>query len=142
MAWQKSYGGLNSDEAYSVSQTSDGGYIVAGRTESFGAGGYDFWVLKLNSDGNIPNCGLINDSQATITNTTVTPENTNVDPIDTEVTPSNTSVDPQDTSAIVGQQCFTIVPPTTVPTLTQWGMIILSLLLAGTAIFVLGRRFA
>lgn len=49
--WAKTYGGATDDQAYSVQQTSDGGYIVAGYTHSFGAGSYDFWVLKLNSTG-------------------------------------------------------------------------------------------
>jgi len=51
VAWQKAYGGTFTDFAYSIQQTDDGGYIVAGYTYSFGAGDYDFWVLKLNSDG-------------------------------------------------------------------------------------------
>ena len=50
--WQKIYGGEFNDCAYSIQQTSDGGYIVAGKTESFGAGDNDFWVLKLRSNGN------------------------------------------------------------------------------------------
>jgi uncharacterized delta-60 repeat protein len=49
--WQKSYGGSGDDDAYSIQQTLDGGYIVAGTTDSFGAGGYDAWVLKLDSTG-------------------------------------------------------------------------------------------
>ncbi|HHT9141305.1 MAG TPA: hypothetical protein ACFYEA_06015, partial [Candidatus Tripitaka californicus] len=49
--WQKTYGGNKSDIANCIQQTRDGGYIVAGMTESFGAGVYDFWVLKLRSDG-------------------------------------------------------------------------------------------
>ena len=53
VSWQKTYGGANFDRVYSIQQTSDGGYIVAGHTESFGAGTYDFWVLKLNSDGTV-----------------------------------------------------------------------------------------
>jgi uncharacterized delta-60 repeat protein len=51
--WQYSYGGANDDQASSIQQTSDGGYIVAGYTDSFGSGGRDFWVLKLNSDGTV-----------------------------------------------------------------------------------------
>ena len=49
--WEKAYGGLLGDNALSVRQTSDGGYIVAGQTQSFGAGSYDIWVLKLASTG-------------------------------------------------------------------------------------------
>ena len=51
--WQKTYGGSGFDDAYSIQQTSDGGYIVAGRMSSFGAGSYDLWVLKLDSIGDI-----------------------------------------------------------------------------------------
>jgi hypothetical protein len=51
--WQKTYGGGNWDIAFSTEQTSDGGYIVTGSTESFGAGDYDLWVLKLNAQGDI-----------------------------------------------------------------------------------------
>lgn len=53
MEWNKTYGGLDWDLACSVQQTSDGGYIVAGWTRSFGAGGSDFWVVKTDPDGNM-----------------------------------------------------------------------------------------
>ena len=45
--WQKTYGGSGNDYAYSIQQTADGGYIVAGNTASFGAGGSDAWILSL-----------------------------------------------------------------------------------------------
>ncbi|MGR3311050.1 MAG: hypothetical protein ACUZ77_09760, partial [Candidatus Brocadiales bacterium] len=51
--WQKTYGGDNWEGARSIQQTIDGGYIVGGTTRSSGAGNYDFWVLKLDSSGNI-----------------------------------------------------------------------------------------
>jgi len=51
--WQKTYGGSDYDKAYSIQQTNDGGYIVLGNTESFGARGQDIWVLKLSSEGDI-----------------------------------------------------------------------------------------
>jgi hypothetical protein len=53
--WSKEYGGANglSDKGYSVSQTSDGGYIISGTTASFGSGGDDMYVIKTTSTGNI-----------------------------------------------------------------------------------------
>lgn len=51
--WQKTYGGSNSDYILSIQQTSDGGYVAAGVTSSFGSGSEDAWILKLNSSGNI-----------------------------------------------------------------------------------------
>ncbi|MGR3295217.1 MAG: hypothetical protein ACUZ8A_03135 [Candidatus Bathyanammoxibius sp.] len=49
--WQKTYGGNYNDRGYFVRQTADGGYVVAGWTQSFGVGSDDFWVLKLRPDG-------------------------------------------------------------------------------------------
>ena len=49
--WTRTYGGSNHDYARSVQQTPDGGYIVAGYTASFGAGGSDFYLVKINSQG-------------------------------------------------------------------------------------------
>jgi len=53
MLWNKTYGGTGADEAYSVVQTSDGGYALAGITNSFGAGGWDFWLVKTDMNGNM-----------------------------------------------------------------------------------------
>jgi len=49
--WNQTYGGPNSDYAYSVVETGDGGYALAGRTRSFGTGGADFWLVKVDSTG-------------------------------------------------------------------------------------------
>ncbi len=49
--WTKTYGGANFDMANSVQQTADGGYIITGSTKSFGAGGYDIYLIKTNSMG-------------------------------------------------------------------------------------------
>ncbi|MFA7616312.1 MAG: T9SS type A sorting domain-containing protein [Weeksellaceae bacterium] len=57
--WQKSLGGSGLDSANSIQQTTDGGYIVAGGSTSNNGdvtgnhGDIDFWIVKLNSVGNI-----------------------------------------------------------------------------------------
>jgi uncharacterized delta-60 repeat protein len=51
--WARTYGGNQVEIAYSVRTTPDGGFIVAGFTDSFGSGGADAWVLRLDGDGNL-----------------------------------------------------------------------------------------
>ena len=51
VVWERTYGGSDSDVAYSIVATSDGGYAVAGYTKSKGAGSFDIWLLKLDSSG-------------------------------------------------------------------------------------------
>jgi len=52
MLWNKKYGGLGTDSASCLVQTSDGGYALAGYTTSYGAGGPDFWLVRTDSAGN------------------------------------------------------------------------------------------
>ena len=47
--WASTYGGAGKDYLEAIQQTSDGGYIVAGFTYSFGPGDADAWVLKLRA---------------------------------------------------------------------------------------------
>jgi len=54
--WARSYGGSGMDRARSIQQTKDGGYVVAGKSNSNDGdvsgnhGDYDFWIVKLVPD--------------------------------------------------------------------------------------------
>ena len=54
MEWNQTYGGTGTEYVYSLVQTGDGGYALAGGTESFGAGNSDFLLVKTDEHGVIP----------------------------------------------------------------------------------------
>lgn len=51
LLWSATYGGNSYDDGFSIQITSDGGYIIAGRTQSYGAGSFDAYLLKTNASG-------------------------------------------------------------------------------------------
>jgi len=51
--WTKTYGGSGYDRGRSVQQTSDGGFIIAGWTYSYGAGGADVYLIKTEQESGI-----------------------------------------------------------------------------------------
>jgi len=51
--WYHEYGSGGEDIGQSVIQTSDGGFIIAGSTTSFGQGSGDIYLIKTDSDGNL-----------------------------------------------------------------------------------------
>jgi len=59
ISWERSLGGNGGEIAFSVNQTTDGGYIVAGYSSSGGGevnsnnGGLDIWVVKLDANGTV-----------------------------------------------------------------------------------------
>ena len=50
--FNRTYGGADSDSAESIVETSDGGFALAGKTESFSGGFSDLWLIKTDSNGN------------------------------------------------------------------------------------------
>jgi hypothetical protein len=51
--WSKTYGGEGCELAYVIIQSTDGGYVFAGSTNSYGNGGMDFWLVKIDANGNL-----------------------------------------------------------------------------------------
>ncbi|MHA2252645.1 MAG: hypothetical protein ACXAD7_19940 [Candidatus Kariarchaeaceae archaeon] len=52
-SWHQTYGGSGSEMAYALIQTSDGGYVLTGYTDSFGAGNDDVWLVKTDVNGSM-----------------------------------------------------------------------------------------
>jgi hypothetical protein len=98
--WAKTYGGTGWDEASSVQQTSDGGYIVAGYTGSFGVGWGDIFLIKTDANGNIGSCSIVQNVSLTVT------------------TPSLTVATPSPSVSSVSPTVNSVSPTVTSPTLT------------------------
>jgi hypothetical protein len=108
VVWQKTYGGGGWDEASSIQQTTDGGYIVAGFTYSFRARLNDGWVLKLDRNGDVANCtpaNLVQNSNGTSTSTSIRPSTSGITPAAPSATVTNTNVAGQDSAATIATQC-------------------------------------
>jgi hypothetical protein len=94
--WAKTYGGTVWDMPFSVQQTSDGGYIVAGATASFGAGSADIFLIKTDANGNIGSCSIVQNVSPTVN--TVSPTVTTPSPSVSSASPTVNSVSPTVTS--------------------------------------------
>ena len=104
--WQKTYGGSQDEKASSIQQTYDGGYIVAGFTDSYGAGEQDIFILKLFSNGDIDSsCGFINDSNAEVSDTSIIPADTNLNIDDIVLISEETNITPKESEAVVYSLC-------------------------------------
>jgi len=109
--WQKTLGGSEWDRTSSVRETTDGGYIVAGTTPSFGAGSTDMWLMKLDANGEIPSCGLVGQSSSAATNTSATVGDPGVISQTSSAVTHATGVTPQDTEAEISVLCPGAAPP-------------------------------
>lgn len=107
--WQKSYGGVGNDSAISIHQASDGGYIVAGNTDSFGSGVRDILILKLSMYGTVSspkNTITMSNTLATVVDLERALKNTivHLTVVDTKIISKDVSGISKDTSLFVHQQ--------------------------------------
>jgi len=51
MEWNETFGGIMDESSDSLIQTTDGGFALAGGTDSYGAGESDFWLVKTDANG-------------------------------------------------------------------------------------------
>jgi len=52
-SWTRTFGGSQTEYGVTVEQTPDGGFVVGGYTTTYGAGSYDFYIIKTDPDGNV-----------------------------------------------------------------------------------------
>ena len=109
LQWSRTVGGATGgDYAFSIIQTTDGGFGVAGHTYSFGAGLNDMYIVKLDAVGNT--CG--NFTPPTSTVTTPTPTLNSPTPTITIPTPTTTSpTSTTSTGGTVTPLCFIGIQP-------------------------------
>ena len=111
--WEETYGGDVDELAWSIQQTSDGGYIVAGESypladgsgNPYGAGNEDLLILKIDPNGDIPACGLQGSPTNSVNEPSWSPLDTGITPINTNVIPQNTNIQAQESDAIVYDVC-------------------------------------
>lgn len=130
--WQRTFGGAAAERAYSVRATSDGGLIVAGETQSFGAGNVDVWLLRLGPTGGIGECAAVGDSNAAVaeSNSTIAVVTTTLIPW--SAAPLGANATYAGANALSHQQCYFDAPlpvAAGIETLSGWALNLLSSLL-------------
>jgi hypothetical protein len=106
VSWQRTYGGSDDDRARSVRQTSDSGYVVAGDTTSFGAGGSDLSVLYLDNEGGIQGCDIVGSSSVSVSDTSISGYDQSVTISEVDTISSATRWNPDNSSAEVLTVCL------------------------------------
>lgn len=105
VTWQKTYGGAESNYVYSIQQTQDGGYVLAGGHNTSVGKNSDAFILKLDSSGSAGSCPFEGVSAAVVADTTVTGADSTMVPADTAVIGINTAATVSDSAASVNQWC-------------------------------------
>ncbi len=105
--WQKTYGGRQNETASFIQQTGDGGYVVAGSTDTYGEGKRDFLILKLFPNGDINSaCKFINDSSAEVSDPDISPVDIYVNPEYPDILYEDLNIAPRESEAVVYSLCL------------------------------------
>lgn len=105
--WQRTFGGIHQDVLNDIQKTSNGGYIAAGYTTSFGEGKEDAFVVNIDSNGNIGSaCPLIRTSTPLETLTAAVPEETNLVAQNSTVWEETFELNPSSPSLEVNTLCL------------------------------------
>jgi len=105
VAWQKTFGGPDVDEANSVTLTNEGKYLLAGSTASSGQGQGDAWVMLLDAQGSVIGCELMGSSDAIVADTGVIAQDTDALPQISSAMPDVTLAVPLYSTVEKTQQC-------------------------------------
>ena len=85
LIWQKRYGGSANDEIWCAVSCSDGGYLLAGKTKSYGRNGENGFVIKTDAVGEVDSsCDFVKNANLSITVDNITKENVSI----SETTPT------------------------------------------------------
>jgi hypothetical protein len=107
--WAKTYGGTYGDKAYFVQQTSDGGYIVVGWTESFGAGSVDIFLIKTDANGDVGSCSIVQNANPTVTTPSPTVNTPSPSVSSQSLTPGSPSPTITSPTPTVSVPCFSTI---------------------------------
>ena len=108
VVWQKTFGGDDNDRLRSVVQTGDGGFAAAGYTASFGEGTTDFWVLKMDGEGEISDtcpAGIGENASLETVDTAFTASPSNAEPCRLNDSEEDLAFDSLDSDAEADSQC-------------------------------------
>jgi hypothetical protein len=141
VVWQHTFGGTGDDVANSARPTADGGYVVAGSTLSFGAGGGDMWVMKLDADGFISGCADIGISNGTAAASGAPVQNAAPTVRVVYAVSAVPAIAIAESTAAPLRQCHFAGPvPADIPALSGWGLIAAGVLLALVGFAFVGAR--
>jgi len=99
--WTRSLGGSDYDYGYSVAEVSDGGLVVTGRTNSYGAGVYDLLLAKFDGSGNTCLGEFVTPGVQSVSPTITTPSPSVNTPSPTITSPDPTVTSPTPTTTVV-----------------------------------------